>query len=217
MARVRAEIVQPLETHEDSRGASRTLAKASYTGAVPQEDFFGEVVAHLFEAEPQTCLTWIEHAGLLTERERHGVRVTTQQSLDALEHHATGSRPDMLIEAFDEEGFDAVLIESEIGSREGLEQLRCYAELLRDRSDVREKFEAVLSGGTKVNANTMRDLKNHKRYLVQARLQERSFWCGIEYTMQPEHVAELSFARSSYPGVARRGRQERDRRSYARD
>jgi hypothetical protein len=110
-----------------------------HSGAVPLEDFFTEVVAHLFEAEPQTCLAWIEHAGLLTETERHGVRVTTQQSLDALEHHATGSRPDMLIEAFDEVGFDAVLVESKIGSREGPEQLRRYAELLRDRSDAREK------------------------------------------------------------------------------
>lgn len=110
-----------------------------HSGSVPLEDFFTEVVAHLFEAEPETCLAWIEHAGLLGEKERHGVTVTTQQSLDALEHHATGSRPDMLIQALDEEGSDAVLVESKIGSGEGPEQLRRYAELLISRVDAREK------------------------------------------------------------------------------
>lgn len=121
------------------------LLKLHSSGNVPLEDFFTEVVAHLFETEPKTCLAWMDHTGLLGQKERHGVRVTTQHSLDALEHHATGSRPDMLIEAFDEEGFDAVLIESKIGSREGPEQLRRYAELLRDRSDAREKTLAYIT------------------------------------------------------------------------
>jgi hypothetical protein len=69
------------------------------SGSVPLKDFFTEVVAHLFEAEPEACLTWIEHAGLLSQKKRSGVTVTTQYSLDALEDHATGSRPDMLVTA----------------------------------------------------------------------------------------------------------------------
>lgn len=256
-----------------------------HSGAVPREDFFTEVVAHLFEAEPETCLAWIDQAGLLSQKERLGVRISTQHSLDALEHHATGSRPDMLIQAYDEEGIDAVLVESKIGSREGLDQLRRYAELLvglpdarektlvyitRDydpkgeeeilegldgrirfaqlrwhdfyhflrtqpettltvetlsfmeehtmaqsskftpvdvlaisnlpkalammdetmQGEVSEKLQSVIGDSSKVRANTLLALKEHNRYMVYATLQGWSFWCGLIYHLQPEHIAD---------------------------
>lgn len=105
--------------------------------SVPLEDLFTEAVARLFEARPQLCLAWLEEVGLLTKTGQEYVRVTSQRTFVALEHHDTDSRPDLVIEVHRssaeepvEDGAvaDVVMIESKIGSREGPEQLRRYAE-----------------------------------------------------------------------------------------
>jgi hypothetical protein len=109
-----------------------------HTASVPLEDFFTEVVAHLFTTSPQTCLEWIERAQL-SDSKYDQVHVSTQYVLDPLEHYIIGSRPDMLIELSDKQNTDAILIESKIGSREGSEQLRRYAELLHAMPDIKGK------------------------------------------------------------------------------
>lgn len=110
--------------------------------SVPLEDLFTEAVARLFETRPQLCLAWLEAAGLLTapvaDTGQSYMRVSTQRSFVALDHHDTDSRPDLMIEVYRSpeesveggEVTDVVMIESKIGSKEGPEQLRRYAEHL---------------------------------------------------------------------------------------
>ena len=112
--------------------------------SVPLEDLFTEAVAHLFETRPQLCLAWLKEAGLLAPthaaRVDEGyVRVVSQKPFASLEHHSASSRPDLLLEAYrspdeilaeDETVADVIMIESKIGSGEGQEQLRRYAEHL---------------------------------------------------------------------------------------
>ena len=112
--------------------------------SVPLEDLFTEAVVHRFETRPQLCLAWLREAGLLAPthaaRVDEGyVRVVSQKPFASLEHHSASSRPDLLIEAYrspdeilaeDETVADVIMIESKIGSGEGQEQLRRYAEHL---------------------------------------------------------------------------------------
>ena len=110
--------------------------------SVPLEDLFTEAVARLFEIRPQLCLAWLKSVGLLTapvvDTGQAYIRVSSQRTFTALDHHDTDSRPDLIIEIYRspeesaEDGVvtDVVMIESKIGSKEGPEQLRRYAEHL---------------------------------------------------------------------------------------
>ncbi len=116
-----------------------------FTGQRRVEDLFTEALARLFERRPDLCLGWLEEAGLLPPGRPsapEGVRmlVTTQKRLVSLEPQDAGSRPDLLVEVHrsasegppdnGETAVDAVMIESKIGSTEGRDQLRRYAEHL---------------------------------------------------------------------------------------
>lgn len=118
--------------------------------SVPLEDLFTEAVARLFETRPQLCLAWLEEVGLITPRSagdgQEHVRVVSQRTFASLEHHDTDSRPDLMIEVYRslepiEDGAVAgvVMVESKIGSREGLEQLRRYAEHLDEMAGFSSK------------------------------------------------------------------------------
>src|SRR4051794_6253571 len=100
----------------------------------PVEDFFTEVVAGLFTTAPTLCATWFEDLGLVepARDHEHGVLVRTQQRLNPLHDHVTGSRPDLVIELSSgtDAGRDVVFLESKIGSGEGAEQLKRYSDLL---------------------------------------------------------------------------------------
>lgn len=124
--------------------------------SVPLEDLFTEAVARLFEARPRLCLDWLEEVGLLTRAGQEYIRVTSQRKFVALEHHDTDSRPDLMIEVYRssaeetvEDGAvaDVVMIESKIGSREGLEQLRRYAEHLEGMTDFSSKVLVYITRG----------------------------------------------------------------------
>ncbi len=74
------------------------------------------------------------------------VRVSSQRTFAPLEHHDTASCPDLLIEVYwlleeepanEETVADVVMVESKIGSGEGQDQLRRYAEHLDDMSSFR--------------------------------------------------------------------------------
>lgn len=109
---------------------------------VPLEDLFTEALARLFETRPRMCLAWLDQIGLLTVQladvSEVVINVSTQRTFTALDHHDTDSRPDLMVEVYwpsgdpAEDGVvnDVVMIESKIGSKEGPEQLRRYAEHL---------------------------------------------------------------------------------------
>jgi hypothetical protein len=95
------------------------------------EDFFTEIVAYLLSTSHELLYNWLEYLGLTDARNYLNVNVSTQQSFTPLEHHAGGSRPDIIIylsNSNDKHGI--IFIESKVGSREGFDQLRRYAEIL---------------------------------------------------------------------------------------
>lgn len=106
---------------------------------IPLEDFFTELVAYLFIESPETLHSWIEHIGLLDSSRYDSIDVQTQPRFDPLEHHGTGSRPDIQIVLSDGSNRDMIVIESKIGSTESPEQLRRYAEILAERRDIRDR------------------------------------------------------------------------------
>ena len=133
-------------------------------GTVRLEDYFTEIFAHLLSTYPDLCLAWLNQSGVLPEKEKYSrINVTTQRSFDALEAHQHSSRPDVVIEL--SEGFspeaahdgraveapvtptDVVFVESKIGSREGDEQLKRYAEQLSDIPGVRRRKLVYVTRG----------------------------------------------------------------------
>jgi hypothetical protein len=117
--------------------------------SVPLEDHFTEAVARLFETKPALCTAWLEEAGLIAllpigEVDARYVRVSSQRPFASLEHHDTASCRDLLLEVYrpqgrddaeDETISDVVMVESKIGSKEGQEKLRRYAEHLNEKRD----------------------------------------------------------------------------------
>lgn len=111
-----------------------------FIGPQRVEDLFTEAVARLFERRPELCLSWMDELGLITpasEEDQRHINVSTQKSFVALEEHGMGSRPDLIVEvhhavedAESESVKDVVMIESKLGSWEGQEQLKRYAEHL---------------------------------------------------------------------------------------
>jgi len=144
-----------------------------FVGARRVEDLFTEAVACLFERRPELCLSWLDELELtapVSSEDQGHISVSTQKSFVALEEHGSGSRPDLIVEvhhpAEDDEPEsprDIVMIESKIGSWEGQEQLRRYAEHLDRMTGTRKtlvyitraydpKSEEKILAGTR-NAN----------------------------------------------------------------
>jgi hypothetical protein len=125
-----------------------------FPDSVPLEDLFTEAIVRLFETRPELCISWLKEADLLstdptTELDERYARVKSQRLLDSLGHHDSASRPDLLIEIHRSSGEDSkvsgsvaevVMVESKIGSKEGPEQLRRYAEHLAQMPSVNGNF-----------------------------------------------------------------------------
>ncbi len=109
------------------------------SGNIPLEDFFTEIVAHLFSTNKYLLFAWLKELNLLEPSDYADAQVLTQQSFDALPHHKSGSRPDIVIHLEREEGnsHDLIFIESKIGSHEGESQLSRYV----DHLDSLQSFE----------------------------------------------------------------------------
>jgi hypothetical protein len=111
-----------------------------HASPVPREDFVTAVFAGVLEAHPDLGLAWC--AGLLTKRPAGATpsfAIATQCDSGRLESHLAGSRPDLAAVVTDDTGHDVIVVESKLGSGEGWEQLRRYAEHLGNRADARER------------------------------------------------------------------------------
>lgn len=107
----------------------------------PLEDFFTEIVAHLFRVSNETLFSWIEeYLKLDTSRYTEPPHVWTQSGFEPLGHHSVGTRFDILIELSDGSCSDWIAIESKISAREGPEQLERYAEVLAAKQDRGERI-----------------------------------------------------------------------------
>lgn len=124
-----------------------------FVGARRVEDLFTEAVARLFERRPGLCLSWLDDLDLITpvsgENQRY-IRITTQRSFMALDEHGSGSRPDLIVEVHHagedaelESPKDVVMIESKIGTWEGPEQLRRYAEHLNEMMHLAARLSSM--------------------------------------------------------------------------
>jgi PD-(D/E)XK nuclease superfamily len=103
------------------------------------EDFFTELVAHLFSTDREILFAWLKYIGLLKTEAYLDAYISTQQTFDGLAHHGSDSRPDIIIELVDGINRDVILIESKIGSKENPAQLQKYAEILDKLPNVRDK------------------------------------------------------------------------------
>ena len=100
-------------------------------GIIPLEDFFTELVAHLFSTNKEILYAWLKYLDLPDmDADFDAVSVSTQQTFKGLPHHDSDSRPDLVIELVGGCKQDIIFIESKIGSKEGCQQLSRYAEIL---------------------------------------------------------------------------------------
>ena len=110
------------------------------TGSIPLEDFFTELVAYLFSTNKGILYAWLKHSSLLDSSTYLDAHVSTQRAFEPLDWHLSGSRPDILIEIGDDNSRDIIFIESKIGSQEGIDQLKNYAEILHELPNFRNKL-----------------------------------------------------------------------------
>ena len=100
-------------------------------GIIPLEDFFTELVAHLFSTNKEILYAWLKYLDLPDmDADFDAVSVSTQQTFKGLPHHDSDSCPDLVIELVGGCKQDIIFIESKIGSKEGCQQLSRYAEIL---------------------------------------------------------------------------------------
>ncbi len=113
----------------------------------PLEDFFTEVVAHLFATSPAMLRAWLAQAQVLDPQPYRSLQVSTQVWQRPLPHHPFPSRFDMLVELWDGTLWSWLVLESKIGASEGPDQLRRYAELLAAQPALRERVLLYVTRG----------------------------------------------------------------------
>lgn len=102
----------------------------------PLEDFFTEILAFLLKTRTNILVDLLNQFSISSIKQPDFICLSTQESFDALANHAHASRPDVLIEVASGDQRDIVFIESKIGSTEGWEQLRRYAEHLNHLQNI---------------------------------------------------------------------------------
>jgi hypothetical protein len=110
-----------------------------HSGSTQLEDFFTELVAHLFSTNKEILYDWLKYLHLL-DIDADDAYISTQQTFERLSHQFSDSRPDIIIELVDGNNRDIIFIESKIGSSENCNQLQKYAEILDRLPDFRNKF-----------------------------------------------------------------------------
>ena len=109
-------------------------------GNTPLEDFLTEIVAHFFETFPEILEAWLKHLAVLPSSNYSVSYISTQKKYEPLEHHISGSRPDLQIGLSFGANQAVILIESKVGSQEGYQQLTKYAEILAAMTNIQERF-----------------------------------------------------------------------------
>lgn len=118
---------------------------ALYPSPVPEEDYFTELIAWLFENNHTLLFKWLKE-NLKLGAPYTGCRIETQVEFEKLEGHETSSRPDILITLFEDQVKDVLMLESKMGAVEGYEQLPRYAEhLSHGFPDARNRYLVFIS------------------------------------------------------------------------
>ncbi|MEA5512541.1 PD-(D/E)XK nuclease family protein [Nodularia sp. UHCC 0506] len=100
----------------------------------PLEDFFTEIIAYFLDINHDILIAWLKHESIINNENEININLLTQESYQPLKHHHSGSKPDIVIKLEHDNQTDIIFIESKIGSTEGWEQLKRYAEILSSLS-----------------------------------------------------------------------------------
>jgi hypothetical protein len=142
------------------------------TGSILIEDFFTEIIAYLFARNPDLLCKWLDSIGIIDASSYTDFQVDTQRSFKPLDGHSSGSRPDISIEAINQEDRILVFIESKIDSSEGFDQLKRYADLLHAISGFDKKILIYITRDfdpKKMPQKSYRKVLGSEFYFKQAR------------------------------------------------
>ena len=110
----------------------KLLHTAASGGRIPTEDYFTEIFVHLMN-EYQTILFNFVKTFNLAEIIPDSYVMQTQYTLREIRDHNCESRPDIYLELANDNRKEVIFFESKIGSSEGENQLKRYAEQLDDK------------------------------------------------------------------------------------
>lgn len=127
-----------------STGLFNRLLKL-YPSPVPEEDYFTEMIAWLWEKYQPLFYSWLKEC-LHLEKTYSAYQIKTQVDFSKLEGHATSSRPDFLIFLYEDQEQDVIMLESKLGAIEGYEQLPRYADHLSNAfPEARNRYLVYIS------------------------------------------------------------------------
>jgi hypothetical protein len=111
-------------------GLFREIRRLSLKEGEHTEDILTEIVASVLRRHPDLIRMWLATLGIRGGSQAEEIQVQTQVPFDALEGHTTDSRVDLVLSFTVMNKKHWVFIESKVGSTQGNQQLRRYAELL---------------------------------------------------------------------------------------
>ncbi|WP_373529910.1 PD-(D/E)XK nuclease family protein [Nostoc sp.] len=110
-----------------------------HSGSKPREDFFTEIVVYFLSLNNDILLSWLKHHSIISDDNYSSIKISTQQEHQALAIHSEDSRLDIVVELSTGLNTDVIFIESKIGSKDGNNALRKYADILSNLSNVRHQ------------------------------------------------------------------------------
>ncbi|MEH2201863.1 PD-(D/E)XK nuclease family protein [Nostoc sp.] len=111
-----------------------------HSGNKPLEDFFTEIVAYFLSLNKDILIDWLKHHSIISDDNYSSIKISTQQEHKGLESHTEDSRLDIVVELSTGLITDVIFIESKIGSSEGWQQLKKYADILSKLPNVRHRI-----------------------------------------------------------------------------
>ncbi|BAY65269.1 hypothetical protein NIES22_53720 [Calothrix brevissima NIES-22] len=110
-----------------------------HSATKPLEDFFTEIVAYFFSLNKDILITWLKQNSIITDENYTNIKISTQEEYKRLPNHTQDSRPDIVLELSNSVNTHIIFIESKIGSVEGEDQLKRYAEILDSSKNFRDR------------------------------------------------------------------------------
>jgi hypothetical protein len=123
----------------------------------PIENFFTEVVAYFFNKNNEILFEWLK-SNSISINENADINIITQMYFERIDTIYPGSQPDITIEITSDNIKDVIFIESKIGSKEGENQLRKYAETLLTLPDVGKKYLIYITRDYEPNISEIKSI-----------------------------------------------------------
>ncbi len=103
-----------------------------FPNSVRLEEFFTEIITHLFESSPHLMVDWLKTENIIpSDFEYISLSVRSEVSFNAILDHPIDSRIDFVIEMIGSNNNKIIIfIESKISASEGTDQLKRYADHL---------------------------------------------------------------------------------------